>query len=41
MHVDWHNDKRKENYAIFARSFRNKGIKGVKLYDIKDLEKVF
>jgi len=39
-HVNWYNDKRKEYYAIFAKSFKQK-IKeeNVFLFDLKDLNK--
>ncbi len=42
-HVKWHNDKREEHFAIFARSFRRKEEieENVKLFDLKDLERVF
>lgn len=36
--VDWNNNKRKANFAIFARSFKTKKIDGVALYDLKDIE---
>lgn len=41
-YVDWNNDKRKECYAIFARSFKER-IKeeNLLLFDLKDLEKTF
>ena len=43
-YVDWHNKKRKESLAIFARSFskRISSYEGrrVYCYDLKDLEKV-
>lgn len=40
QYVQWNNDKRKEHYAIFAKSFREK-IKepNLFLYDLKDLQK--
>ncbi len=42
-HVKWHNDKRKEKYAIFAKSFKKKikEFNGSPVYcfDLKDLEK--
>jgi AAA+ ATPase superfamily predicted ATPase len=38
--VQWNNGKRKEYFAIFAKSFKEKDIKGVKLYDLKDLERI-
>ena len=39
--VDWHNNKRKEYYAIFAKSFKEK-IKesNLMLFDLRDLEKL-
>jgi uncharacterized protein len=38
--VDWNNDKRKETFVVFAKSFKSKPkIKGVLLYDLKDLGK--
>lgn len=39
--VQWNNDTRKEHYAIFAKSFKEK-ISGldVMLFDLKDLEKI-
>ena len=38
--VQWNNQKRKEHYAIFAKSFKKKfKEKGIHLYDLKDLEK--
>lgn len=44
-YVDWHNEKRKESFAVFAKSFskRIKEFNGRKVYcfDLKDLEKVF
>lgn len=41
-HVKWHNGKRKEHYAIIARSFKQK-IKepNLLLFDLQDLEKAF
>ncbi len=37
--VDWNKDKRKEHYAIFAKSFREKFKEpNVLLFDLKDLE---
>ncbi|VVB89753.1 Archaea bacterial proteins of uncharacterised function [uncultured archaeon] len=38
-YVEWHNDKRKERYAIFAKSFKEK-IKepDLTLFDLKDIE---
>lgn len=40
-HVQWYNEKRKEYYAIFAKSFKKK-IKeeNVLLYELKNLEKL-
>ncbi len=37
-YVQWNDGRRKEHYAIFARSFRNKDVDGIKLFDLKDLE---
>lgn len=40
--VEWHNNKRKEYYAIFAKSFRKKIKKeNLMLFDLKELKKVF
>lgn len=40
--VEWNRGKRKEKYAIFAKSFgRRTDEEGVLLFDLKDLEKVF
>lgn len=40
--VDWNKNKRKEYYAIFAKSFERKiGGEDVFYYDVKDIEKVF
>lgn len=43
-YVNWHNDKRKETFAIFAKSFSKKidEFEGKKVYcfDLKDLERV-
>lgn len=43
-YVDWHNDKRKEHYAVFAKSFskRIKEFEGKKVYcfDLKDIERL-
>lgn len=41
-HVQWHNEKRKDHYAIFAKSFTKK-IKepNLILFDLKDLAKIF
>ena len=38
--VDWNRDKRKEHYAIFAKSFKEK-ITGsdLMMFDLKDFEK--
>jgi len=42
QHVQWNNQKRKEHYAVFAKSFKKKfKQKGIHLYDLKDLEKAF
>jgi len=42
QHVQWHNGKRKEHYAIFAKSFKKKfKEKNIHLFDLRDLEKVF
>jgi AAA+ ATPase superfamily predicted ATPase len=40
-YVQWNNERRKEHYAIFAKSFKEK-IKepNVRLFDLKDLEKI-
>ncbi len=39
-YVQWHNDNRKESFAIFAKSFKRKiKEKNVFLFDLKDLEK--
>ncbi len=39
--VDWHNEKREEYYALFAKSFKEK-IKqpGLMLFDLKDMERL-
>lgn len=37
--VEWNTGKRKEYYAIFAKSFSER-IPGVMLFDLKDMEKV-
>ncbi len=38
--VDWRKRKRKEYYAIFAKSFKTKILEeGIYLYDLKDIEK--
>jgi len=40
--LKWKNEKREENYAIFARSFRRKiGGKNISCFDLGDLEKIF
>jgi len=42
VHVPWHNNKRKEYYAIFAKSFRRKiKEKNLLLFDLKDLGWIF
>jgi len=44
QHVQWNNQKRKEHYAIFAKSFKKKigpKEKNVHLYNLKGLEKAF
>ena len=38
--VQWNNSQRKESFAIFAKSFKDKNLKGVKLFDLDDLEKI-
>lgn len=38
--VEWHNGKRKESYAIFAKSFSKKA-QGAHCFELKDLEKAF
>lgn len=38
--VPWRNQNRKEYYAIFAKSFKDKNIKGVDLFDLKDIENI-
>ncbi len=42
--VEWNNEKRKEYFAVFARSFKNKinEFEGKKVYcfDLKDIEKI-
>lgn len=38
-YIDWNNDSRKENYAIFAKSFKKK-TKEAKLYDLKEIERL-
>ncbi len=37
--VQWNNEKRKEFYAVFAKSFKKKTKGKTCLYDLKDLEK--
>jgi hypothetical protein len=39
-YVDWNKDKRKESYAIFAKSFSKK-TKEARCIDLKELEKIF
>lgn len=43
--VEWENDGRKECFAVFAKSFRQKrlpsGMENTFLYDMADLEKIF
>lgn len=39
--VEWNNRDRKEYYAIFAKSFKNKNVDRVLLFDLKDMEKIF
>lgn len=40
--VQWNNESRKEHYAVFAKSFREKiGGPGLFLFDLNDLEKAF
>ena len=42
QHVQWHNEKRKEHYAVFAKSFSKKvKEENVHCFDLKDLEKAF
>ena len=42
-YVKWHNEERKESFAVFAKSFSKKikDFEGKKVYcfDLKDLEK--
>ncbi len=38
--VKWKNDNRKEQYAVFAKSFRNKP-KDLLLFDLKDMKRAF
>ena len=42
-YVQWHNQERKEHYALFAKSFLTKNVseKNVSLFDLYDLEKIF
>jgi len=41
-HVQWHNEERKEYYAIFAKSFKEKVKEpNLMLFDLRDLERVF
>ena len=41
-HIDWHKKGRKEHYAIFARSFREKiRESGLLLVDLKGMKKIF
>ena len=39
-YVRWNNEDRKENYALFAKSFKDKDIEeeNVQLFDLKDIE---
>ncbi|MBD3203577.1 AAA family ATPase [Candidatus Woesearchaeota archaeon] len=43
-YVDWNKNKRKEQYIIFAKSFKNKKIlkknKNIFLYDLEDIEEM-
>ncbi len=40
--VQWHNEKRKEHYAVFAKNFKKKiKEKNTHCFDLKDLEKAF
>lgn len=40
QHVEWHNGKRKEHYAIFARSFKERVVEqDLMLFDLKDIER--
>lgn len=39
-HVKWNNETRLQKYVIFAKSFKDKNIAGVKLYDLKDMEEI-
>lgn len=42
QYVKWNNDKRKEHYAIFAKSFKEKLKEpNVALFDLKDMERAF
>ena len=38
-YVEWNNNQRKEQYAIFAKSFK-KRVKGARCFDLKDIEKI-
>lgn len=40
QYVQWHNQKRKERFAVFAKSFSKK-TQGAHCFDLKDLEKAF
>ena len=41
-HVHWHNDKRKEYYVLFAKSFKEKiNEKNVYLFDLSDIGRLF
>ena len=42
-YVPWHNQQRKEYYALFAKSFKDKNIKekNIYLFDLKYMEKEF
>lgn len=40
-HVDWHNQQRKESYAIFAKSFKEQvKMENVHLFDLRDLNQI-
>lgn len=39
--VEWNKGQRKENYAIFAKSFQTKKENGATLYDLHDIEQIF
>jgi hypothetical protein len=42
QYVEWNNEKRKDKYAVFAKSFSKKfRQKDVYLFDLKDMEKLF